>query len=220
VRDLKGALVRGRIDELMKSSRVRNNQKVCDIFDSITPLTGRDFLKSRCDHDGSARLQSFGQGGGGGGKCLDEENRTWLKNDSYKETWEVINQVIDQDYWHLLTSEDVQTQVKCTNGFFRSKESHLSSPSKMTSGHKDVGDSAECDSHGSDAKIHQKVADQNSWYRLHKNSDDQLDWANWVPHILENHQYCKLKDWKVLYDHYINNKSFSDNPLFDMIFMT
>jgi hypothetical protein len=92
IKDLAGALITSRIDELMKCSAVRNNQKVCDIFDSITPLTGRDFLKSRCDPDCLGNLQSIKQGGSGEGKYLGEERRTWLKNDSYKETWEVINQ--------------------------------------------------------------------------------------------------------------------------------
>lgn len=220
MKDLAGALITSRIDELMKCSAVRNNQKVCDIFESITSLTGRDFLKSRCDQYCLDNLQSSSQDGSGGCKSLDEGCRTWLKNDSYKETWEVINQLIDQDYWHLLTHEDVETQVNCTNGFFRAKDNHLKSTSNMKIGQKAVGDSPECDNHGTDSGNHQKVADQNSWHRLHKNSDDQLDWANWVPYVLENHQYCKLKDWKVLYDHYINKKSFSDNPQFDMIFST
>jgi hypothetical protein len=134
-----------------------------------------------------------------------------LKNDSYRQTWDLINLIRDPRWAKLMHHETLSEQATCNNNMMALRY--------RGTVYEKFKDKAPGVCHSEDKKNYSGKGYKYK-YQFPEYGEKMLKHWDWIPFELEQCDDLLIPDWTSLKTFYVNNDSFSNNVLFEIIFMT
>jgi hypothetical protein len=136
-----------------------------------------------------------------------------LKNDSYRQTWDLIDLIRDPRWAKLMHDDTLSEQATCNNNMMA-----LSYRGTVYERFKGRGQGQDI-CHIEDKKNYSGKGYKYK-YQFPEYGEKMLEHWDWIPLELEQFDDLLIPDWTSLKTFYVNNESFSNNVLFEIIFMT